>query len=271
MPDHMTPTQRSRAMKRVKLKGGPLELLVQRELRRLGLRFQKNYRRVDGTPDIAFPEKKVAIFIDGDFWHGWRLPAWEDKLSDFWKSKLHANRRRDRRNFRRLRSAGWTVIRIWEHELKKDLDRAISKIEGVVLTRRRTGPADADPIAFDHRAVTDHVRDLDDEIRTAADGDAQAEVVAQEGDVLDVGVELVGVQPRRGCDGDALGADRQYRGVAGAARGDAQRLDDLPADVDVADVAADGRDPAAEAVVLADEAGDERARRCRVIRAALGR
>ena len=93
MPDHMTPTQRSRAMKRVKLKGGPLELLVQRELRRLGLRFQKNYRRVDGTPDIAFPEKKVAIFIDGDFWHGWRLPAWEDKLSDFWKSKLHANRR----------------------------------------------------------------------------------------------------------------------------------------------------------------------------------
>ena len=63
--------------------------------------------------------EKVAVFVDGDFWHGWRLPAWEHKLSKFWRDKLRANRARDQRNFRRLRAAGWKVIRIWQHALKK--------------------------------------------------------------------------------------------------------------------------------------------------------
>lgn len=115
-------------MKRVKLKNGPLELLVQRELAKMGLRFQRNYKRLKGAPDIVFPEKKVAIFIDGDFWHGWRLPAWEHKLSEFWRSKLRANRRRDQRNFRRLRAADWTVIRLWEHEISSDSGRCIDRI-----------------------------------------------------------------------------------------------------------------------------------------------
>ncbi len=132
MPDHMTPAQRSHAMKCVKLRDGPLELLIQQELRKIGLRFQTNYKKVEGTPDIVFRKNMVAIFIDGDFWHGWRLPAWEHKLSEFWRSKLRANRRRDQRNFRRLRGADWTVIRLWEHEIKKDLDRVISKVERIV-------------------------------------------------------------------------------------------------------------------------------------------
>src|SRR5271170_2763681 len=110
MADHMTREQRSRAMKSVKLKDGPLERLIQRELRKTGLRFQRNCKRLMGSPDIVFVKHKVAIFIDGDFWHGWRLPVWEHKLSAFWRSKLHANRRRDQRNFRRLRAADWTVI-----------------------------------------------------------------------------------------------------------------------------------------------------------------
>jgi DNA mismatch endonuclease, patch repair protein len=128
MPDHMTAAQRSYAMKRVKVKGGPLEVLVQRELRRIGLRFQKNCRKLSGSPDIVFPRQKVAIFIDGDFWHGWRLPAWEHKLSEFWKVKLHANRRRDQRNFRRLRTADWAVIRLWEHEIRSDTGRCVARI-----------------------------------------------------------------------------------------------------------------------------------------------
>jgi len=124
----MTPDQRSRAMKSVKLKDGPLERLIQRELRKIGLRFQRNYKRLEGSPDIVFLKKKVAIFIDGDFWHGWRLPAWERKLSEFWRSKLRANRRRDQRNFRRLRAADWTVIRLWEHEIRSDSSRCIDRI-----------------------------------------------------------------------------------------------------------------------------------------------
>src|SRR6266704_3088586 len=128
MPDHMTPDQRSRAMKAVKLKDGPLERMIQRELRKIGLHFQRNYKRLEGSPDIVFLKKKIAIFIDGDFWHGWRLPAWEHKLSEFWRSKLRANRRRDRRNFRRLRAADWTVIRLWEHEIRSDSGRWIDRV-----------------------------------------------------------------------------------------------------------------------------------------------
>ena len=124
----MTPEQRSRAMSRVKLRNGPLELLVQSELRRLGLRFRRNDKKLKGAPDIVFPKEKVAIFIDGDFWHGWRLPAWEHKLSDFWKAKLRANRKRDQRNFRCLRAANWTVIRIWEHELRSDRVKCVGRI-----------------------------------------------------------------------------------------------------------------------------------------------
>lgn len=105
-------------MKRVKLKDGSLEKLVQRELRSKGLKFRRHIRTLPGSPDIVFPKEKVAVFVDGDFWHGWRLPAWEHKLSKFWRDKLRANRARDQRNFRRLRADGWKVIRIWQHELK---------------------------------------------------------------------------------------------------------------------------------------------------------
>lgn len=128
MPDHMTPAQRSHAMKSVKLKDGPLESLIRIELRKIGLRFQRNYKKLDGSPDIVFRREKVAVFIDGDFWHGWRLPTWENKLSEFWRSKLRANRRRDKRNFRRLRAADWTVIRIWEHQIRSDRSGCVSRI-----------------------------------------------------------------------------------------------------------------------------------------------
>jgi DNA mismatch endonuclease, patch repair protein len=120
MPDHLTPAQRTRAMKRVKLKDGSLEKLVQWELRAKRLRFRRHVRTLPGSPDIVFPKEKVAVFVDGDFWHGWRLPAWEHKLSKFWRDKLRANRTRDQRNFHRLRAAGWKVIRIWQHDLKPE-------------------------------------------------------------------------------------------------------------------------------------------------------
>lgn len=109
-------------MKRVKLKDGTLERLVQRELRERGLRFQRHVRSLPGSPDIVFCRAKVVVFVDGDFWHGWRLPAWEHKLTPFWRDKLRANRTRDQRNFRRLRAAGWKVIRLWQHQLKQPGD-----------------------------------------------------------------------------------------------------------------------------------------------------
>ena len=128
MPDHLTPEKRSLAMKSVKLKNGPLEMAVQKELHKKGLRFQINVRQLPGSPDIVFKSERVAIFIDGDFWHGWRFPVWEKKLSSFWRNKISTNRKRDQRNSRILRSGGWKVIRIWEHQLKRNIDDCIRRI-----------------------------------------------------------------------------------------------------------------------------------------------
>lgn len=105
-------------MSRVKLKNGPLEKLVQRELRVMGVRYRCNNRLLPGSPDIVLTRRRVAVFVDGNFWHGWRLPTWEHRLSAFWRDKLRANRVRDQRNFRRLKRLGWSVCRIWEHQAK---------------------------------------------------------------------------------------------------------------------------------------------------------
>ena len=106
----MTPLQRSRAMQRVRCKDGSLEMLVRRELTRRGYRYRCHVQKLPGSHDVVFTKQGVAVFVDGDFWHGWRLPTWEHKLSPFWRDKLHANRTRDARNFRRLRSGGWRSL-----------------------------------------------------------------------------------------------------------------------------------------------------------------
>ncbi|MDB6123903.1 MAG: Vsr domain protein mismatch repair endonuclease [Pedosphaera sp.] len=124
----MTPEQRSRAMAAVKLKNGPLERQIQNQLKSLGLRFRCNVKTLPGSPDIVFRKQKILVFIDGDFWHGYKLSAWEHKLSPFWKEKLHKNRSRDQKNFQKLRYRGWKVIRIWEHQIKKDLSACTHRI-----------------------------------------------------------------------------------------------------------------------------------------------
>lgn len=129
----MTPEQRSRAMSRVKLKNGPLEKLVQRELRAMGVRYRCNNRSLPGSPDIILPRHRVVIFVDGNFWHGWRLPTWEHKLSAFWREKLRTNRARDQRNFRRLKRLGWRVCRIWEHQAR-DRDRLMDILKTIAAT-----------------------------------------------------------------------------------------------------------------------------------------
>lgn len=128
MPDHLTREQRFRAMSRVKLKDGSLEKAIQSELRRRGYRFRRHVKALPGTPDLVFPKKKVAVFIDGDFWHGYRVSVWEAKLPDFWKEKIRTNRERDQKNFRKLRRMGWKVIRIWQHQIKKDLEKCVARI-----------------------------------------------------------------------------------------------------------------------------------------------
>lgn len=126
--DHLTPEQRSYVMSRVRTRDNPLERAVRSELHRLGYRFRTHLKELPGTPDIVLVSQRIAIFVDGDFWHGYRLPAWEHKLQPFWRDKIRANRRRDVINFRKLRHQGWSVIRLWEHDLKRDLSRCVQRV-----------------------------------------------------------------------------------------------------------------------------------------------
>lgn len=132
MTDNLTSHQRSRCMSSVRNKDTDLERLVRSGLHRRGLRFKKHVKGLPGTPDIVFTSQAVAVFIDGDFWHGYRFPAWKHKLSDFWKAKISKNRDRDRKNFRKLKRMGWRVIRIWQHEIKADVDACIDRIVSAV-------------------------------------------------------------------------------------------------------------------------------------------
>lgn len=128
MRDHLTPEQRSRAMRNVKLKDGSIEQILQKGLRSNGVKFKRHIRSLPGSPDLVFKQQRVVVFIDGDFWHGWRLSSWEHKLSPFWRNKLWANRQRDQRNFRKLRSQGWRVIRFWQHQIVRNKDRCLQEI-----------------------------------------------------------------------------------------------------------------------------------------------
>ncbi len=136
MPDNLTPEQRSYCMSRIKGKDTGLEMRVRSELHRRGFRFRKHVKELPGKPDVVFTKAKVAVFIDGDFWHGYRFPAWEHKVSDFWKQKINKNRERDRRNHRKLKEMGWTVIRLWQHDLERDFQECIERIIAAVNEAR---------------------------------------------------------------------------------------------------------------------------------------
>lgn len=126
--DIMSPEKRSALMSRIKNKNTGPEKLIMRELMKRKVYFQKHASDLPGRPDIVLRKIKLAIFIDGDFWHGWRLPLWKHKLSPKWQEKITKNRERDQRNFKALKRKGWIVLRIWEHQIENNLGACIDKI-----------------------------------------------------------------------------------------------------------------------------------------------
>jgi DNA mismatch endonuclease (patch repair protein) len=122
-------------MSRIKGKDTGLETRVRSELHKRGFRFHKHLKELPGKPDVVFTKAKVAVFIDGDFWHGYRFSTWEHKVSDFWKTKISKNRERDAKNQRWLRDMGWTVIRLWQHDLERDFQVSIGEIVSAIKKR----------------------------------------------------------------------------------------------------------------------------------------
>ena len=116
-------------MSRIRSTGTEFEKKVFREIRKFGIRFRTNYTGAIGKPDIALPKARRAVLLHSDFWHGWQLPRWENKLpNDFWKQKLRKNRSRDRKVVATLRRQGWKVLVVWEHQINRDPKYAIRKI-----------------------------------------------------------------------------------------------------------------------------------------------
>lgn len=134
MVDNLTPEQRRKTMQAVKGRNTSLEQRVAAAFYQQGWRYRRNYAALPGKPDFVFTKARVAVFVDGDFWHGWRYPLWKHKLSDYWQKKIERNRCRDRSNFRGLRRQGWRVIRLWGHEVESDLLRAVSRVKSLLDT-----------------------------------------------------------------------------------------------------------------------------------------
>lgn len=132
MPDNLSPEQRRKTMQAVKGRDTSLEKIVSSALHRRGLRYRRCVTSLPGKPDFVFPNAKVVVFVDGDFWHGWHFPEWKEKLQSYWQKKIERNRCRDRYNFQRLRRAGWIVLRFWSHQVERGLDAVVERIEAAV-------------------------------------------------------------------------------------------------------------------------------------------
>ena len=136
--DKHTPEQRRKNMQAIKNKDSQIELLLRRELWKRGLRYQKNRTDIFGKPDIVFKGKKIAIFCDSEFWHGYN---WEDRKKDFkshqefWIPKIERNMERDIEVTKKLESEGWTVLRFWGNEIKKKTEKCANIIEKAVQTK----------------------------------------------------------------------------------------------------------------------------------------
>jgi DNA mismatch endonuclease (patch repair protein) len=130
--DLMSTATRSRVMSRIRGRDTKPEKAVELILQEFGLAFEAQCRDLPGRPDFVLRAQRIAIFVDGDFWHGWRFPTWRLKLSEKWEEKIAANRRRDALNHARLRRAGWKVVRIWEHQVEADSDRLRAGLEDLL-------------------------------------------------------------------------------------------------------------------------------------------
>jgi DNA mismatch endonuclease, patch repair protein len=128
MTDRLTPERRSRLMAAVRSKNTQPEIMLRRALRLTGATgYRLHVKGLPGKPDIVFSRWRVAVFVDGAFWHGYPGRFKPEKATPYWKAKIEGNRVRDRKADSALEAAGWTVIRIWDFEIKKDLDAALSR------------------------------------------------------------------------------------------------------------------------------------------------
>ena len=136
--DVLNKEQRHRAMSRIRSKDTSIELALRRELWRQGYRYRKNYKGLPGTPDIVLTKYKIAIFCDGELFHGKDWEVLRPRLlkgnnADFWVKKIERNMERDRENDKKLLFLGWTIIRFWGNDILKNPKQCVRVVEEAIF------------------------------------------------------------------------------------------------------------------------------------------
>jgi DNA mismatch endonuclease (patch repair protein) len=147
--DILTPEQRSKCMSRIRSTDTKPEVFFRKALWKWGVRYRKNVKSLFGKPDIAIKKYKLALFIDGDFWHG---NNWEERhfssqeemlasYSDYWQKKIRRNIERDKKVNEHYQTNGWTILRFWTSVIKKDLNGCIIEtIETINRLKQDSAP-----------------------------------------------------------------------------------------------------------------------------------
>lgn len=123
-------------MRRIRRKDTKPELALRKELFRRGLRYRVDYAKAPGRPDIAMVGRKLAIFVDGEFWHGKKHTAERyAEMTEYWRNKITRNMDRDRRVNEELRDLGWTVIRVTDRAVSRDVSEVADFVESAAQDR----------------------------------------------------------------------------------------------------------------------------------------
>ena len=135
--DNLTPSQRTKNMKAIRSSETEIEQILRKALWHEGIRYRKNYNKLIGKPDIVITKYKIAIFCDGDFWHG--KDGCENIIASnkkYWSEKIKKNKERDLETTIALRDNGWTVLRFWKSDIKKHIAECVQEIKNCLLKKQ---------------------------------------------------------------------------------------------------------------------------------------
>jgi DNA mismatch endonuclease (patch repair protein) len=128
MADQLSSRQRSELMARVKTRNTAPEIALRRALWAAGVRGWRLHPKAPGRPDLAWRAKRVAVFVDGAFWHG-HPDHYHGQSGEFWDKKIARNRKRDEIVNAELAELGWTVVRLWDFEIERELPACVARVE----------------------------------------------------------------------------------------------------------------------------------------------
>ncbi len=138
--DDLTPKQRHKNMQHIRSKNTKIEMILRKALWQEGIRYRKNYKLLPGKPDIAITKYRIAIFCDGEFFHGkdWdrlQLKLEKSNNSEYWIKKIHRNIEHDQNVDKEIRYKDWIVLRFWGNDIKKNLDDCVQVVKEAILDR----------------------------------------------------------------------------------------------------------------------------------------